>query len=190
MPGISLPDGCVERFVVDVKQPAAVRGAGRDRTPVSALDEAPLIEAWNTRLALTGVILDEVENGTCLGTDEYCIVVDTIAQCPEQPLACGCADVGDPVNGVYTNASKIWIRNTTGNSYTWNDDTRQYTLGHEFGHLFGLANSSCPAGSTIMTAPASCGQPLGDDAKTPQPSDGVPVTKAVHGNAPRKTCGW
>jgi hypothetical protein len=41
VPVVSLPNGCVERFVVDVKQPAAVRGAGHDRTRVSALDQAP-----------------------------------------------------------------------------------------------------------------------------------------------------
>jgi hypothetical protein len=38
---VGLLDRGVQRLVMEVKQPAAVRRAGRDRTRVSALDEAP-----------------------------------------------------------------------------------------------------------------------------------------------------
>ena len=39
MPVVGLLDGGVERLMVQVKQPAAVPGAGRDRPRVAALDQ-------------------------------------------------------------------------------------------------------------------------------------------------------
>src|SRR5262245_52050617 len=50
----------------------------------------------------------------------------------------------------------------------------------------------CSANSSVMGNPQSavCGTVTAGAATSPTVSDGLPVTKAIYGNAPRKTCGW
>jgi hypothetical protein len=178
------PDGSLIRLPTDqsinVVYPADLA------VPVEAA-----IDAWNNTLGSTGVHLNKGVGGTCAASDRHCIIIDTIAQCTSNALACGCSVPGGPLNGTTTTASKIWIRGTTGNQYSWTDASRQWVFAHEIGHLLGLdeATTTCATGTSVMRA-GPCGLATVDDAIAPTASDVAPVVKAVYGNAPLKTCGW
>jgi len=171
---------------IDVAYPTALP------TPMEAA-----IASWNNALQGTGVQLNGVPGGACATTNPSCITVDTIAQCSNDPLSCGCDVSGGSSNGAYTTSGKIWIRQSTGNELSWTDESRQWVLAHELGHLLRLLDTTatCTQGTSVMRT-NRCGQVDRDsqgnlkDAIAPTPSDSSAVVNSVYGSSSLKTCGW
>jgi len=92
---------------------------------------------------------------------------------------------------VYSTGSQIRIRSSTGNGNSWTDQSRQWVIAHELGHLLRLldATATCDAGTSVMRTNA-CGVIGAGDVIDPTVSDTAAIVKAIYGSANKKTCGW
>jgi hypothetical protein len=143
--------------------------------------------AWKTALVAAGrtnfdyeLVLNQPGGDGC-GTTANCVRVgfDMLTCAGED--ACGCSQGGTRSGGVYTSPGLISLASD------WDNNMKAWIIGHELGHLFGLHHASTCADDTTVMKTALC---TSTTLRTATASDAVPVSKAVYGSGPTKTCGW